>query len=101
MSTVGSQAALNSKEFFRAGIFYQVLDMMLNELRTRFSEQNCDIMRGIQALNPSSETFCEKDVLFPFARMYGSDLEDLVHDGSQVKTEDTETIQYIRTCCFC
>lgn len=34
MSTVGSQAALNSKEFFRTGIFYQVLDMMLNELRT-------------------------------------------------------------------
>ncbi|KPP57225.1 hypothetical protein Z043_125074 [Scleropages formosus] len=39
MSTVGSQAALNSKECFRAGIFYQVLDMMLNELSTRFSEQ--------------------------------------------------------------
>lgn len=67
MSTEGSQAALNSKEFFRAGIFYQVLDMMLSELRTRFSEQNCDIMKGIQALNPSGETFCEKDVLFPFA----------------------------------
>ncbi len=67
MSTEGSQAALNSKEFFRAGIFYQVLDMMLNELRTRLSEQNCDIMKGIQALNPSGETFCEKDVLFPFA----------------------------------
>ncbi|KPP64847.1 zinc finger MYM-type protein 1-like, partial [Scleropages formosus] len=39
ISTVESQAALNSKECFRAGIFYQVLDMMLNELRTRFSEQ--------------------------------------------------------------
>ncbi len=38
MPTVGSQAAMNSKEFFRAGIFYQVLDMMLNELINRFSE---------------------------------------------------------------
>lgn len=41
--------------------------MMLSELRTRFSEQNCDITKGIQALNPSGETFCEKDGLFPFA----------------------------------
>lgn len=33
MSAVRSQAVLKSREFFRAGIFYQDLDMMLNELR--------------------------------------------------------------------
>lgn len=62
MSTIGSQAALSTKGVFRVGMFYQVLDMMLDELRTRFSDQNCDIMRGIQALTPSIETFYEKDV---------------------------------------
>lgn len=85
LSTVGSQGTDNSKDYFRTGIFYQVLDRMLGELRDRFSLQSCNIMRGIQALNPNSKTFCDKDSLFAFAKLYGCDLVDLEHELYQMK----------------
>ncbi|KAK0147428.1 Zinc finger MYM-type protein 1 [Merluccius polli] len=85
LSTVGSQETGNGKDYYRTGMFNLVLDRMLSELRNRFSNQNCDIMRGIQALNPSSKSFCDKDSLFAFAKLYGCDLVDLEHELYQIK----------------
>lgn len=85
LSTVGSHEMRNDKEYYRTGIFNVVLDRMLSELRSRFSSHNCDIMCGIQALNPSSSSFCDKNRLFAFAKMYGCDLVDLEHELHQVK----------------
>ncbi|KAK0142189.1 Zinc finger MYM-type protein 1 [Merluccius polli] len=85
LSTAGSQETGNGKDYYRTGMFNLVLDRMLSELRNRFSNQNCDIMRGIQALNPSSKSFCDKDSLFAFAKLYGCDLVDLEHELYQIK----------------
>lgn len=51
MSSVGA-CSEQTKDTFRARIFYPVLDNMLGELNRRFSKPNCEIMMGIQALNP-------------------------------------------------
>ncbi|KAF3849576.1 hypothetical protein F7725_019295 [Dissostichus mawsoni] len=40
------------------------------QVKRRFSKENGVIMQGIQALNPSSPTFCEKDLVFQFASQY-------------------------------
>lgn len=85
LSTVGSHDMGNDKDYYRTAIFNLVLDRMLSELRSRFSRQNCEIMRGIQALNPNSTSFCDKNTLFAFAKMYGCHLVDLEHELHQVK----------------
>lgn len=58
---------------------------MLNELNRRFPSKNCDIMNGIQTLNPTSDVFLKEKSLFPFARMYESNIEDLGHELHQFR----------------
>ncbi len=58
---------------------------MLNELNRRFSSKNCEIMTGIQTLNPTSDAFLKEKSLFPFARMYESNIEDLGHELHQFR----------------
>ena len=42
-------------------------------------------MQGIQALNPSGDTFLNITMLDKFATLYNSDLEDLHHELNQIK----------------
>lgn len=42
-------------------------------------------MKGIQALNPCRATFCEKDVVFPFASQYNCNTKDLQYEIPQLK----------------
>lgn len=73
------------EERFHTRVFYPVLDPLLTELNRRFSSTNCQVMRGIQAMNPTNDTFCDETALLPFASTYGSDLEDLRHKLHQLK----------------
>lgn len=59
---------------------------MLTEINRRFSKPNCQVMRGIQALNPTNATFCDEAALLPFAAIYGSNTEDMRHELHQLKT---------------
>ncbi|KAF3844452.1 hypothetical protein F7725_007615, partial [Dissostichus mawsoni] len=83
--TVMSSVGAETKDTFRASIFYPVLDNMLGELNRRFSKPNCEIMMGIQALNPSSVTFCEEQALFAFASIYECNIDDLGYEVHQMK----------------
>uniref|UniRef100_A0A671X5W5 HAT C-terminal dimerisation domain-containing protein n=1 Tax=Sparus aurata TaxID=8175 RepID=A0A671X5W5_SPAAU len=74
-----------TRDSFRTSIFYPVLDIMLSELKRRFSKPNCAIMMGIQALNPSSATFCQEEFLFSFASIYACNIDDLRHEVHQMK----------------
>ncbi|KAK0136706.1 hypothetical protein N1851_027113 [Merluccius polli] len=65
--------------------YSQIIDVLLSEVKRRFSKENCAIMKGIQALNPCSPTFCEKDVVFPFASQYNCSTEDLQYEIPQLK----------------
>lgn len=57
-STIGQRRCKEGdKDKFRNGVFYPILDHLNAELQRRFSKNNCDIMRGIQALNPKGESF--------------------------------------------
>lgn len=86
ISTPIVQRQVNTeKESFRTGSFIPVIDTLLSEVKRRFSKDNCVIMQGIQALNPCSPTFCEKDVVFPFASQYNCSTEDLQYEIPQLK----------------
>uniref|UniRef100_A0A3P9BEC3 HAT C-terminal dimerisation domain-containing protein n=1 Tax=Maylandia zebra TaxID=106582 RepID=A0A3P9BEC3_9CICH len=84
-STLGQHVDPDSKQMFRIQVFYPVIDCMMGEMERRFSRLNCNIMKGIQALNPSSGTFLrEEDVLF-LARAYDSNTDDLKHEVPQIR----------------
>lgn len=53
-------------------------------MERRFSKTNCDIMNGLQALNPSSRSFLGDDVML-LAKAYGSNADDLKHEIHQCK----------------
>uniref|UniRef100_A0A3B3RJL6 DUF4371 domain-containing protein n=1 Tax=Paramormyrops kingsleyae TaxID=1676925 RepID=A0A3B3RJL6_9TELE len=84
MSSVGERSE-QTRDSFRTSIFYPVLDVMLSELKRRFSKPNCAIMMGIQALNPSSASFCKEEALFSFASIYACNIDDLTHEIHQMK----------------
>lgn len=54
------------KDNFHAGLFYPVLDHLLTEINRRFSKQNCQVRRGVQALNPSNASFSDGAAQLPF-----------------------------------
>ena len=84
MSSVRERSE-QTRDSFRTSIFYPVLDIMLSELKKRFSKQNCAIMMGIQALNPSSATFCQDEFLFSFASIYACNIDNIRHEVHQMK----------------
>ncbi|KAG8013673.1 hypothetical protein GBF38_022153, partial [Nibea albiflora] len=57
MSTVGQRYSDIDKDYLCKTVYYPILDRVNAELERRFSKTNCDIMRGIQALNPKSNSF--------------------------------------------
>uniref|UniRef100_A0A672I8P6 TTF-type domain-containing protein n=1 Tax=Salarias fasciatus TaxID=181472 RepID=A0A672I8P6_SALFA len=73
------------KDAFRRTIFYPIVDTILGELDRRFSKDNCDIMRGIQALDPKSKTFLQEAAVFRLGEIYASDSEDLGHELHQTR----------------
>ncbi|CAM4585288.1 unnamed protein product [Leuciscus chuanchicus] len=56
-STLGQHVSPDGKTSFRDKVYYPVIDHMKGEVERRFSKTNCDIMNGLQALNPSSRSF--------------------------------------------
>ena len=86
MSTVGQRNCDQSDgESFQRAIFYQVLGCLTAELQRRFSNKNCEIMQGVQSLNPKSTTFLNEEPLLAFAQTFESDLEDLKPEVNQTK----------------
>ena len=86
ISTPIAQRQVNTdKESFRTGSFIPILDVLLSEIRRRFSKESCVIMEGIQALNPGSSTFCEKTVILALASQYKCNTEELEFEIPQLK----------------
>uniref|UniRef100_A0A087YHR8 Uncharacterized protein n=1 Tax=Poecilia formosa TaxID=48698 RepID=A0A087YHR8_POEFO len=64
---------------FPRSLFNHVLDCLMVELKRQFSKKNCEIMQGVQSLNPKSATFLNEEPLIAF------DLDDLKHEVHQAK----------------
>lgn len=84
-STVGQRNSDKDKDSFCKTVFYPILDTVKAELQKRFSKTNCDIMKGIQALNPKSNSFLKETPLFCLGSIYNTNLDDLKHELHQAK----------------
>jgi hypothetical protein len=83
--TVGERTVVDDKASFRSHVYIPIMDNMLSEFERRFDRLQCSVMRGVQALNPTSEHFADIDYIRPFAERYGVDLVDLEHELHQAK----------------
>lgn len=66
-------------------MYYPVLDNMIGEIGRRFSNTNCNIMQGVQALNPSSPTFLREEAVLLLAEAYDSNIYDLKNELHQTR----------------
>ncbi|XP_038060491.1 zinc finger MYM-type protein 1-like [Patiria miniata] len=85
LEATGQQEQAAPEVDFKVNFMFPVLDRMLQEMRGRFSDQNCRLMKGIDALTPSSENFLSPENLKALQETYGADQEDLRHELHQVK----------------
>ncbi|XP_026034437.1 zinc finger MYM-type protein 1-like [Astatotilapia calliptera] len=75
----------DDKDKFKREVFYPILDHVHAEMEKRFNKTNCDIMRGIQALNPKSKSFLSEEIVVSLAGLYDCDIEDLKHELYQAR----------------
>jgi len=85
MESVGDHPAVDSKSSFKQHVYLPVLDSLLSEMTKRFDSTQFAVMRGTDALNPSSEHFADLDDTKPFAGAYNADISDLQHQLYQAK----------------
>ena len=74
--TTGRREEASDSDSFRRSLFYPTLDRMISELESRFSEESEEVLRGVDACNPSSEYFLDLKHLHGFAEFYKIELRD-------------------------
>lgn len=84
-STLGHRSQDNGKDAFRTNIFLPIMDSIIGEMQKRFSTPSCNIMKGLQGLNPVSNHFLKEDIVLLLAEAYGSNIEDLKNELTQVE----------------
>lgn len=84
-STLGHRSQVNGKDAFRTNIFLPIMDSIIGEMQKRFSTSSCNIMKGLQGLNPISNHFLKEDIVLLLAEAYGSNIEDLKNELAQVE----------------
>ena len=75
--TTGQREELSTSDAMRAHLFYPTIDRMIREMRDRFSPQCDNVMLGIQACNPSSETFLNISDSRGLAKHYNVEMYEL------------------------
>lgn len=65
----------NISQHIKCSVYYPVLDCILAEMDRRFSKENLEHMKAIQACSPSSDYFLNVSYITPLASTYGLDTE--------------------------
>ena len=84
-STVGIRENMHDAEQFCTGLYYEMIDNMLEELNERFSNNAFAIFEGVSALNPKSPSFLNYDKLINMAEHYGITDKNLKVELHQVQ----------------
>ena len=85
LAPTGTREILSTSQQYRVNLYFPVLDAFLAELGHRFSQENIEIMRAIQAFNPDSEHFLDHTHLKPIALTYSLDYRLLRMESTLAK----------------
>ena len=69
----GQRNSSNSDEEYKTDVYYPVIDAFISEMHHRFSSNNIEIMKAIQACSPTSKNFLDPDYLAPLVEFYNLD----------------------------
>lgn len=75
--TIGHRETLSCKDSIKINIYYPAFDHILSEMESRFSNSNLDLMRAVDACNPSSCNFLDSSLLIKLGSLYGIETKDL------------------------
>ncbi len=84
-STTGQRDDNLNEQYYRAHIYYQLIDNILIELKDRFSTKVLNILSGASSLCPDSNTFLSFDSLKSFAEHLNFDVGLLSNELLVVK----------------
>lgn len=82
---VGQRESINTQTEFRQHVLLPVLDCLISELESRFSQEANAVMLGIQALTPNCSSFLSNANLEAFSVIYKGNVEDMGHEIHQLK----------------
>ena len=73
LESTGSREERSTSQEYKVHFYFCVLDTFLPQLRSRFTQRNLALMRGIQACFPGSKHFLEPEQLKPIVDFYELD----------------------------
>ena len=70
--TIGSSTTSNSasSDSYKVDIYFLTIDVILTEMRDRFSDINVSLMKSINCLNSKSKNFLKADLFVPLLDQY-------------------------------
>ena len=84
-TSIGQRDDDQNEQFYRAKVYYQLIDNILMELNDRFSSKNIQILSGISSLCPESDSFLSFDSLKPLADHFDVDSVALCNELTVAK----------------
>ena len=85
MESVGFREIPSTTDTYKTSFYYPILDKFLQELESRFENNNLLIMKGVAACTPSSQSFLSFENLKAFAMEYAVSTEGLEIEVKLVK----------------
>lgn len=83
--SVGQRESINTQTEFRQHVLLPVLDCLISELESRFSQEATAVMLGIQARTPNCSSFLSNANLEALSVIYNGNVEDMGHEIHQLK----------------
>ena len=75
-----------SAQDYRTQVYYNTIDVLLQEMNNRFNELNLSLLKALEALIPKSDLFLDLSTLRPFLVHYTISETALVAEASVVKS---------------
>ena len=101
-TAAGQREKITSADMMRTRLYYPIIDRMLGEMNSRFSPQSNDVMLGVCACSPSSDTFLDIPPLTKLAAHYDLEFSEpeilVAHNfikSLQSKEEKTFTMEQV------
>ena len=85
LTSIGKRDVISGSSDMKRVVLYPTLDVFLNELRRRFSEQSLEIFRSLSGLDPASNKFLYFEKILPLARHCNLNLEDIEMETRQAR----------------
>ena len=85
LESTGSRPDLATDDQYKVDLYYPILDSFLAEINRRFTNENVEVMKAIQACSPDSDNFLEPDSLTPLIEAYDLDGRSIRMEGILAK----------------